>query len=79
MVDYGLKGRVAIITGANNPWGIGADDRTRTCTLAHWNLNPMSLPIPPHPHILRFILSHLPVSVDKKANRSRFWLRLAGY
>ena len=24
MVDYGLKGRVAIITGANNPWGIGA-------------------------------------------------------
>ena len=30
----------------------GADDRTRTCTLARWNLNPMSLPIPPHPHIL---------------------------
>ena len=30
---------------------IGADDRTRTCTLARWNLNPMSLPIPPHPHI----------------------------
>ena len=29
----------------------GADDRTRTCTLARWNLNPMSLPIPPHPHI----------------------------
>ena len=24
MVDYGLKGRVAIITGANNPQGIGA-------------------------------------------------------
>ena len=24
MVDYGLKERVAIITGANNPWGIGA-------------------------------------------------------
>ena len=24
MIDYGLKGRVAIITGANNPWGIGA-------------------------------------------------------
>ena len=24
MVDYGLKNRVAIITGANNPWGIGA-------------------------------------------------------
>lgn len=24
MVDYGLKDRVAIITGANNPWGIGA-------------------------------------------------------
>lgn len=29
MVDYGLKDRVAIITGANNPQGIGA-----TCTLA---------------------------------------------
>ena len=24
MVDYGLKDRVTIITGANNPWGIGA-------------------------------------------------------
>ena len=24
MVDYGLKDRVAIITGANNPWRIGA-------------------------------------------------------
>ena len=24
MVNYGLKNRVAIITGANNPWGIGA-------------------------------------------------------
>ncbi len=24
MVDYGLKDRIAIITGTNNPWGIGA-------------------------------------------------------
>ena len=24
MVDYGLKDKIAIITGANNPWGIGA-------------------------------------------------------
>ncbi len=24
MVDYGLKDKVAVITGANNPWGIGA-------------------------------------------------------
>ena len=24
MIDYGLKNRVAIITGANNPQGIGA-------------------------------------------------------
>ncbi len=24
MVDYGLKHKVALITGANNPWGIGA-------------------------------------------------------
>ena len=29
MIDYGLKNKVAIITGANNPWGIGA-----TTTLA---------------------------------------------
>ena len=24
MIDYGLRGRVALITGANNPEGIGA-------------------------------------------------------
>ena len=24
MVDYGLKDRVALVTGANNPQGIGA-------------------------------------------------------
>ena len=24
MVDYGLKNKVALITGANNPWGIGS-------------------------------------------------------
>lgn len=24
VIDYGLKNKVAIITGANNPWGIGA-------------------------------------------------------
>ena len=24
MINYGLKDKVAIITGANNPWGIGA-------------------------------------------------------
>ena len=24
MIDYGLKNKVAIVTGANNPWGIGA-------------------------------------------------------
>ena len=24
MIDYGLKNRVAIVTGSNNPWGIGA-------------------------------------------------------
>ena len=24
MVNYGLKDKVAIITGANNPWGIGS-------------------------------------------------------
>jgi 3-oxoacyl-[acyl-carrier protein] reductase len=24
MVDYGLKDKVVIVTGTNNPWGIGA-------------------------------------------------------
>ena len=24
MVEYGLKEKVALITGINNPWGIGA-------------------------------------------------------
>ena len=24
MVNYGLCGKVALVTGANNPWGIGA-------------------------------------------------------
>ena len=24
MIDYGLKDKVALITGTNNPWGIGA-------------------------------------------------------
>ena len=31
MIDYGLKNKVAIITGANNPQGIGA---TTTIALA---------------------------------------------
>ena len=31
---------------------LGAGNRTRTCTLSQWNLNPPSLPIPPCPHIL---------------------------
>ena len=42
-------------------WGaffVGADDRTRTCTLARWNLNPMSLPIPPHPRIPLQIMNY---------------------
>ena len=32
MVDYGLKGRVALITGVNNPQGIGA---ATTMAFAH--------------------------------------------
>ena len=28
MIDYGLKNKVALITGANNPWGIGAATAT---------------------------------------------------
>ena len=30
---------------------VGAGNRTRTCTLTQWNLNPPSLPIPPCPRI----------------------------
>ena len=41
-------------TGHRPVFLFGADDRTRTCTLARWNLNPMSLPIPPHPQILYY-------------------------
>ena len=29
----------------------GTGDRTWTCTVTHWNLNPTCLPIPPRPHI----------------------------
>ena len=29
----------------------GADNRTRTCMLSQWNLNPSCLPIPPYPHL----------------------------
>ena len=32
MINYGLKDRVVIITGANNPWGIGA---TTALAFAH--------------------------------------------
>ena len=41
----------------------GADDRTRTCTLARWNLNPMSLPIPPHPQVGVFYHSAMALSI----------------
>ena len=41
----------------------GAGNRTRTCTLTQWNLNPPSLPIPPCPHI-KFLLG-LPVAVPE--------------
>ena len=32
MIDYGLKDRVALVTGANNPQGIGA-----TTGAAYWS------------------------------------------
>ena len=34
---------------------IGAGNRTRTCTVTHWNLNPTCLPIPPCPHMLLYL------------------------
>ena len=37
------------------PCLVGAGNRTRTCTLTQWNLNPPSLPIPPCPHILLYL------------------------
>ena len=52
-----------IRTKRGRPYGrplFGADDRTRTCTLARWNLNPMSLPIPPHPRIPLFLHGEVP-------------------
>ena len=30
---------------------LGTGSGTRTHTVAHWNLNPARLPIPPYPHI----------------------------
>ena len=43
----------------------GTGSRTRTCTIAHWNLNPTCLPIPPYPHIL-LLFRYLPVAVPDK-------------
>ena len=40
----------------------GTGNKTRTCTVAHWNLNPTCLPIPPYPHIL-LGFPHRPVAV----------------
>ena len=44
------KGRLCL------PFVIGAGNRTRTCTLSQWNLNPPSLPIPPCPRVFDFIM-----------------------
>ena len=60
--------------GAEAPSFIfGADDRTRTCTLARWNLNPMSLPIPPHPHIIllssRATIDRPQICIENYTNR----------
>ena len=62
----------------DRPFGVpfsGADDRTRTCTLSRWNLNPMSLPIPPHPHILLYFCGGEKCS---PAIASIFYHRVAG-
>ena len=40
----------------------GAGNRTRTCTLSQWNLNPPSLPIPPCPRIIKLYVFR-PVAV----------------
>ena len=43
----------------------GTGNKTRTCTVAHWNLNPTCLPIPPYPHLfinLPYCLLRCPTS-----------------
>ena len=43
-----------------------ADNRTRTCTVARWNLNPVRLPIPPYPlNIYLFYASPKEMSTNK--------------
>ncbi len=39
------------ISFINRWYFFGADNRTRTCMVSHWNLNPACLPIPPCPRL----------------------------
>ena len=34
----------------------GADGGSRTPTVAHWILNPARLPVPPHPHMIQWLI-----------------------
>ena len=54
--------------GIGNGFGLhlfGAGNRTRTCTLARWNLNPMRLPIPPCPRMGWFYHGLLELSISR--------------
>ena len=48
--DPGKRNRNAKSTTAETVVLFGAGNRGRTCTVAHRNLNPACLPIPPYPH-----------------------------
>ena len=49
MIDYGLNGKVVIVTGANNPYGIGAKTALSFGESAAWGQMPpvrrLSFPI----------------------------------
>ena len=48
----------------------GAGNRTRTCMVSHWNLNPACLPIPPCPLIHFFTQELFPEVTQSESNAS---------
>ena len=54
----------------------GADDRSWTCTVAHRNLKPARLPIPPHPQNNKIIIEILMIV---KPNHDKFAVQMLLY
>ena len=54
----------------------GADNRTRTCTVSHRNLNPACLPIPPYPHNKRYKKYTIPIIQKQDKNKSPVYTEL---